>query len=384
MNILAVVTDTAWIQNHILSTMEKHYCENLYTFLCPGIGLSWSTEWRKQRDQLNHQLIQYVRQLKSAGKLDLIFCNIYDDFLLVDTVKQLRRENVVMVNYNVDMVGQWYRIIRTAPYFDAILAAHQDNIREVQKYCENVIFMPMAANPEICYKKVEPKHTYLHEVSFVGSQMEFRQAVFLELLSQQIPVTIYGGYWKGGEPQRSGMSAYKFVYDLWFYALPRYRRDGSESLLAPLRRRVSEHVPSLDPLPDSLLHGRISDEKLPEIFRDSRINLGFSDYGWSAIENLSKGKKFQVRLRDFEVPMAGGFYLAQLSPEHHLYYRIGEEIETWTTVDELVDKIKFYIGHADAAEKIRERGQQRALQDHTWQVRFDQLFKTLRDIGLRI
>jgi len=82
--------------------------------------------------------------------------------------------------------------------------------------------------------------------------------------------------------------------------------------------------------------------------------------------------------------MAGGFYLAQLSPEHHLYYRIGEEIETWTTVDELVDKIKFYIGHADAAEKIRERGQQRALQDHTWQVRFDQLFKTLRDIGLRI
>ena len=37
------------------------------------------------------------------GGLDLIFCYVYDDFLLPEYAKLLEQLDVPMVNYNVDM-----------------------------------------------------------------------------------------------------------------------------------------------------------------------------------------------------------------------------------------------------------------------------------------
>jgi spore maturation protein CgeB len=382
MKILAVVNDAAWFQYNILDTLRKHYCEKLVTFLCPGIGLLWSKTWRDKRDQLNRDLINLVRDLKRTSGLDLILFNIYDDFLLVDTARQLQREGIPMVNYHVDMVGQWYRNIRTAPYLDAMLSAHHQNVDQMQRYCRRVIMMPMAANPDFYTRLSEKVTGYQHTVSFIGSHMAFRQAILLRMLAQDIPVDIYGGYWRNEGPRRSGLSVYKIAYDLWYYGWPRFRADGIESLLGPFRRRFLSNTRQMPDLPERVLCGRSEDEQMPMIFRGSQINLGFSDYGWSSSENLSRSRKVQLRLRDYEVPMSGGFYLAQYTPEHAEYYQAGEEIETWQSVEELIDKSRYYLDHLELAEKIRARGLQRALRDHTWRNRFDAVFSQLQLEGV--
>lgn len=79
--------------------------------------------------------------------------------------------------------------------------------------------------------------------------------------------------------------------------------------------------------------------------------------------------------------MAGGFYLVQKAPGHDDYYKIGEEIETWSEPEELADKVIFYSKNVTAAERIREAGQRKALQAHTWQHRFDNLFQRLYAMG---
>ena len=79
--------------------------------------------------------------------------------------------------------------------------------------------------------------------------------------------------------------------------------------------------------------------------------------------------------------MSGGFYLVQNAPDLSQHYKIGEEIETWSKPDELLDKAQFYSRHPLAAHRIRRAGQQRALMEHTWQHRFDRLFATLRSLG---
>ncbi|MDH4187146.1 MAG: glycosyltransferase, partial [Nitrospira sp.] len=116
---------------------------------------------------------------------------------------------------------------------------------------------------------------------------------------------------------------------------------------------------------------------LPQIFNKSQMNLGFSDTGWHSGTGVTNSNRLQCRLRDFEVPMAGGFYLVQEAPDHQTYYKSGEEIETWSEPDELIDKLIFYSRNVRPAERIREAGQKRALTSHTWQHRFDHLIKKL-------
>jgi spore maturation protein CgeB len=54
-----------------------------------------------------------------------------------------------------------------------------------------------------------------------------------------------------------------------------------------------------------------------------------------------------------------------------------KEIDTYRTTEELVDKARFYLEHADAAERLRERGFARARRDHTWVRRFAELFSKI-------
>jgi spore maturation protein CgeB len=105
--------------------------------------------------------------------------------------------------------------------------------------------------------------------------------------------------------------------------------------------------------------------------------LGFSDTGWHQSDHVIASKTLQCRLRDFEVPMSGGFYLTQQAPGHADYFKIGTEIETWSDQDELADKLSYYSKNEQATERIREAGKKRALASHTWRHRFDDLFKQL-------
>jgi spore maturation protein CgeB len=167
---------------------------------------------------------------------------------------------------------------------------------------------------------------------------------------------------------------HKVAHDLRYYAWPRWRAEGTQSLTGPLRRKLARrHV--FQDLDGPEFHLPCADEALPDIFRTSRVNLGFSDTGWHADETVLASNNLQCRLRDFEVPMSGGFYLVQQAPDHGDYYRLGREIETWSQPDELIDKALFYASHPKEAERIREAGHARVLECHTWKHRFDRLFQ---------
>ena len=51
--------------------------------------------------------------------------------------------------------------------------------------------------------------------------------------------------------------------------------------------------------------------------------------------------------------------------EHAQYYKLGEEIVTWSEPGDFLEKVLFYSRNERAAARIREAGQQRALRDHT-------------------
>nr|HOO57656.1 glycosyltransferase [bacterium] len=109
--------------------------------------------------------------------------------------------------------------------------------------------------------------------------------------------------------------------------------------------------------------------RLPSV----RISLGFSQAGEL---DLTEGKRIlQVRLRDFEGPACGAFYVVEYMPELEHFYEIGKEIVCYESKEDLAGKIKYYLEHEDEREAIRKAGYERAVKDHTWQKRFADVFR---------
>ena len=112
-------------------------------------------------------------------------------------------------------------------------------------------------------------------------------------------------------------------------------------------------------------------------FAQYQICLNFSNV-WA---DGRPGSKLipHVRLRDFEGPMSRSCFITGHTDEIEEFYKVGNEIDTYRSTDELIDKLRFYLNHPPSAERLREAGYCRARRDHTWVRRFQQLFG---EIGL--
>ena len=115
-------------------------------------------------------------------------------------------------------------------------------------------------------------------------------------------------------------------------------------------------------------NGPLSDDEMVKLYSRSRINLGFAGVGYSKKLMCLKG-------RDFEVPMSRGLYLTQHNPELSLVYDVGKGIVTYKDEKKCVEKIKWLLADPDEADKIRDAGRKRTLKDHTWEKRFEKIFR---------
>jgi hypothetical protein len=127
-------------------------------------------------------------------------------------------------------------------------------------------------------------------------------------------------------------------------------------------------------LPEEICGLPLSDEDMIKMYSRCKISLGFS--GTGQISN-SDERIVQIRLRDFESVMCGSFYIIEYMKELEEFFKIEKEIVCYSTKEELIDKIKFYLRHETEREKIRKAGYQRALRCHTWQKRFKDVFNLI-------
>src|SRR5262249_36420780 len=132
----------------------------------------------------------------------------------------------------------------------------------------------------------------------------------------------------------------KLAHDLFFYGLPRLKAEGCDFAVRSLKTKILRRTPSKKPA--RFAGERLTLEAMRGVFAHSLISLGITQ----SDGQLGDPKAvIWGRGRDFEVPMCGGFYLVQRAPEQDLHFELGKEIETWSTTDELFDKVDFYLKH---------------------------------------
>jgi len=79
--------------------------------------------------------------------------------------------------------------------------------------------------------------------------------------------------------------------------------------------------------------GRVATENVPGLFAQSKIVLGVGTIGYCR-------DFYALKLRDFDAPMSGSFYLTHDNPDLHALFEIGQELAVYRTIGECVEKIR--------------------------------------------
>lgn len=110
---------------------------------------------------------------------------------------------------------------------------------------------------------------------------------------------------------------------------------------------------------------------LVEVYRRSKILLNVSVWDPS--------KESGLNMRVIDVPTCGGFLLTDHSDELAEYMTPGKEIETWRCVEELRDKVDFYLKNDAARERIAAAGLERAAKAPTSTQRVSTILRAARE-----
>lgn len=101
----------------------------------------------------------------------------------------------------------------------------------------------------------------------------------------------------------------------------------------------------------SFVRGPVDYEtQMPAIFAHSKINLNIS------LRSIHTG----IPLRVMDILACGGFALSNEQPELSEYFQTGKEVETFSSEEECIEKIRFYLSHEEERSKIALRGHERA------------------------
>jgi spore maturation protein CgeB len=217
---------------------------------------------------------------------------------------------------------------RTLSYWKSV-ASHYDYFFCIQKdeFLEKLAeagapfagYLPQAADISI-HRTVEltddEKEKYSSDISFMGAGYPNRKQFFSGLLEG--PLKIWGTEW---------------------------------DLFSPVGRRVVNQ------------NRRIEPDEYIKIFNGSRINLNLhSSLTHMGVDPIGDF----INPRTYEIAACGGFQLVDNRDYMAELFEIGEEIITFTDIDDLREKISFYLDHPEKMEQIAQAAKRRVLQEHTF------------------
>lgn len=113
-------------------------------------------------------------------------------------------------------------------------------------------------------------------------------------------------------------------------------------------------------------NGRVTLQEMIRIYNQSKINLNISVASTDGVN--------QIKGRDFEVPGTGNLLLTGDSQELRNFYQPDQEVLTYRSVEEAVDKIRYYLKHEEERGKIAEAALRKTLAEHTYKERFNRIF----------
>lgn len=117
-------------------------------------------------------------------------------------------------------------------------------------------------------------------------------------------------------------------------------------------------------------HRYVTGKEKSRVFYGSKINLN--------IMHFAEFNSGNCRL--FEIAGAGGFQICDEKPAIKELFTENKEMIFYNNLGDLKDKIRYYLNHQDEAIQIASEARERALKEHTYDLRLKTIFTLLDGI----
>jgi hypothetical protein len=318
----------------------------------------------EQRGQFSQKLLNIFRLEHERKPFDLFFAYLTEGMVDPAVIDEIRRSGVPTCNFSCNNAHQFDLVAGLCGHFDFMLHSERDVRSKFIAQGAAPIWWPMASNPKYFHPYDLPRTV---PVSFVGACYGLRPRYISHLLENGVEVHAYGPGW--AEDNGSALKHYK----LWVKVLLANGAEGRAKASGVLAEYDFQN--SLRKTYSTSIHSAITDEELIQLYSRSEISLGFLEV--HEAHDPSRPLTHHLHLREFEAPMSGALYCTNFSEELCEFFEPDKEVLTYRTAHELLDKVRYYLQHPEQGEKIRTAGRRRALADHTYHLRFNQLFKAI-------
>jgi spore maturation protein CgeB len=248
------------------------------------------------------------------------------------TLRALRERwpRTVVLNYSGDDMfnprnqsRQWHAGL---PLYDVYVTTKRHNVPELTEAGARDVFHVDKAFDPLAHRPMrvtpETRARLGGDVGFIGWPEAERSASMLHLALRGVPVRIWGPW---GRPRPSHPN-------LRFEGRPLWNDDYASALSA------------------------------------FRINLCF----------LRKANRDRHTTRSVEIPACGGFMVAERTEEHLALFEEDGEAVYFSSDDELLDKVRWYLAHEDERARIAEAGRRRCWSSgYTYERRLEQVLAYL-------
>jgi len=89
--------------------------------------------------------------------------------------------------------------------------------------------------------------------------------------------------------------------------------------------------------------------------------------------HLKRQREGAVNMRSFEVTGCGSFLLSDYVLGLEEVFKIDNELACYKSGEELVEKVRYYLGHPQQREQIAQAGQLRAYREYSFEERIKQI-----------
>lgn len=306
------------------------FYENL-THLVDLVEPLWYDDYLERQHELQNLVLQKAEEMKP----DLILFIPYTDQFSVNTLEQLKKRFSTYAWFGDDQWRFNSYSSKLAPHFTYVSTTDPWSVTKYKKLGITPIVTQWAAQKySEDISPISCGESYQYEVSFVGGKNRYRTWFINELAKHGIQVECFGADWP---------------------------------------------------------NGRVSYLEMEQIFRKSKINLNISNsigqdtkFILSSLRNLTKcyrAKKTseQIKARNFEIPLAGGFQLSNYVLGLERYLNVGQEVAVYTSTDECVQQIQYYLENEDLRQQITVAGHERTKAEHTYTNRLAHILGEIWD-----
>lgn len=289
------------------------------------------------REEMNKNLLKKI----VTEKPNLVIFVPFTDQFLPSVIDEINNYTIT-IGYFFDDPWRIEYCSFWAKHFTYVTTSDINGIKKWRdRGYENFIYSPFGCNQNLFIKKNLPK---IYDVTFIGSYHPYRAWLIKKLQQFGIDVKVWGYGW------RNGRVTFEQMVDIFNQTRINLNLSNNDSFdfryIFYFKRPLVETLRVLKKTYQNFL---LNDQKIKEM----------------------------IKARHFEINACGGFQLSFYVEGLEKFYEINKEIVIYESLEDMIEKIKYYLKHQDEREEIAYLGYKRTLSDHT-------MVKRLKDLLIQI